>query len=259
MSILEEICLHQQELVNRLKVEVPVSELEKQPGFLRKGSSVKQRFLTSNGPGLITEFKRRSPSIPSINLSADPVEVVTGYEMAGAFAASILTNEKYFGGSAADLQTVRARTELPLLRKDFIVDEYQVYETKAMGADIMLLIAASLSPEQVYDFAKLAKEIGLEVLLELKDESEIAHINSFVDLVGVNNRDLSTFKVDVGMSERVGALIPDEFIKVSESGISDVDVVKRLSNKGFRGFLIGEHFMRQPDPALACYNFIDKL
>jgi len=259
MSLLAEIGRHQQQLVNDLKINTPVSVLERFPEFGRKCVSLKEKFLHQKGPGLITEFKRRSPSIPNINLAANPVEVVTGYEQAGAFAASVLTNEKYFGGNPADLKAVRERSVLPLLRKDFIVDEYQVYETKAMGADIILLIAASLSPTQVKTFAQQAKELGLEVLLELKDETEIDHICPSVDFVGVNNRDLSTFKVDTGMSTRVGKLIPEEFIKVSESGISNPEIVKHLSAEGFNGFLIGEYFMRQEKPGVACKEFIEAL
>ncbi len=255
MNILEEICLHQQSLVDQLKISKPSSGLETHPNFERKINSLKDRF-SKDGNGIIAEFKKRSPSKPAINLSAISTEIVPGYQQSGAFASSILTNAKYFGGSDEDLIAVRKISNLPLLRKEFIVDEYQVLETKAMGADIMLLIAAALPKPKLFALARLAKELELEVLLELKDEEEIEYINPYVDFVGVNNRDLRTFKVDIGSSERLSTRIPNEFIKISESGLSDPETVKHLTTFGFQGFLMGEHFMNQQDPVKACADFV---
>lgn len=255
MNILDEICLHQQQLVDKLKVEKPIAELEKSKYFGRTVSSLKAKFEDKDNYGIIAEFKRRSPSKPEINLNAVATEIVPGYETAGAFASSILTNTKYFGGTDSDLTSVREISSLPLLRKEFIVDEYQVVETKALGADIILLIAAALSKEKVRALSKLAKEVGLEILLELKSLDEVKHINDYVDMVGVNNRDLRSFHVDIATSEVLSLAIPDSCIKISESGISNPDTVKRLTNYGFQGFLMGEHFMTQADPVQACKDF----
>ncbi|MES2629497.1 MAG: indole-3-glycerol phosphate synthase TrpC [Bacteroidota bacterium] len=258
MNILEEICLHQQQLVDQLKVSKPVSILEKSEHFGRTVSSLKKKYEDGK-TGIIAEFKRRSPSKPAINPDAVSTTIVPGYANAGAFASSILTNTKYFGGRDEDLTSVRVLTDLPLLRKEFIVDEYQVYETKAIGADLILLIAAALPVAKVLELSKLAKQVGLEILLELKDENELDYINPYVDFVGVNNRDLRTFTVDVGMSERLSQLIPDDFVKVSESGLSKPETIKHLENYGFRSFLMGEHFMVQTDPVKECANFIGSI
>ncbi len=256
MNILEEICNHQLQLVDELKRHLPITELEQRPAFNAQSISLKEAFLKRNTPGIIAEFKRRSPSVPVINLAANPASVVQAYEKAGAIAASVLTNYKYFGGNDADLLQAKSNSRLPILRKEFIVDEYQVFETKSLGADVMLLIAAALTKEKLLQLAKRAKALGLEVLLEIKDEAELDYINPFVDFIGVNNRDLSTFKVDVAMSEKLAGLIPSEFIKVSESGISNPVVVNNLTNCGYKGFLIGECFMTQINPGEACAQFI---
>lgn len=259
MNILQEICLHQQELVDTLKIEVPVSTLKSSPYYQREVNSLKAKFESTEDSGIIAEFKRRSPSKPEINLDAVAAEIVPGYEKAGAFAVSILTNAKYFGGSNEDITSIRDLCSLPLLRKDFIVDEYQVYETKAIGADIILLIAAAMPKERLEVLAKLAKEIGLEILLELKSLSELKHINRYIDFIGVNNRDLSTFKVDIRASEVLSFAIPTKMIRISESGLSQTETVKRLEDYGYRGFLMGEHFMIQEDPALACATFVNSI
>ncbi len=255
MNVLDEINHHQRKLVDTLKFTKPVVELVETPYFKRKTSSLKDKFA-NEAVGIIAEFKRRSPSQPDINLSADPKIIVPGYAAAGAFGASILTNTKYFGGTEEDLMSVRELTDLPLLRKDFIIDEYQVYETKAMGADVMLLIAASLTREEVYLLSKLAHEIGLEVLLELKSLMEVKHVNKYIDLVGVNNRDLKNFKVDITSSEVLSFAIPGDAVRISESGISKPETIKHLEKYGYQGFLMGEHFMTKPDPVKACADFV---
>lgn len=255
MNILEQICDDQLELVKKLSKERPIEELKKSKYYDREVISLKKKF-GKDAVGIIAEFKRRSPSKPNINLGAVSTEIVPGYEKAGAFASSILTNEKYFGGTESDLTSVRELVNIPLLRKDFIVDPYQVHETKAMGADIILLIAAALGREETYELAKLAKQLGLEVLLELKSLDEIRHVNPYVDLVGVNNRDLSTFEVKISTSEVLSFAIPEGAIRISESGLKDPATVKRLENYGFQGFLMGEHFMDQADPVKACADFV---
>ncbi len=259
MNILEEICQHQQGLVEVLKVEVPLEELMAKPYYSRKCSSLVEKYKHTQGPGVIAEFKRKSPSKPTINLDAKVDQVIAGYDQAGAFACSVLTNTKYFGGSDSDLLNAREITTMPLLRKEFIVDEYQVYETKALGADVMLLIAAAMDKNKLHDLAKLAKLIGLEVLLELKDESELDHINEYCDLVGVNNRNLHDFKVNIVASEKMASKLPEHVIKVSESGIDNPQAVKYLMGFGYRGFLIGENFMKQESPGNACKMFVDQI
>lgn len=259
MTILDEICQHQQKLVDQLKISKPVEELTLSPYFQRKGISLKEKFRTTQGAGIIAEFKRKSPSKSNINLNVNPLDVVTAYEKAGAFACSILTNEKFFGGTDQDVLDVRERLSIPILRKEFILDPYQVYETKALGADVMLLIAAAMSRDTCLELAMLAKSIGLEVFLELRDDEEAGHINPFCDFIGVNNRDLKTFEVDVKVSEAMSRFIPEKNISVSESGISDPETVKHLMNYGFRGFLMGEHFMAQEDPGAACQKFMDSI
>jgi indole-3-glycerol phosphate synthase len=204
--------------------------------------------------GIIAEFKRRSPSKGIIN-NRDSVEAVTkAYAAYGASGISVLTDHDFFGGSLDDLISARDNG-VPLLRKDFTIDEYQVLEAKAYGADVILLIAACLSTQQVKYLAGAAKKLGLEVLLEIHDESELGHICNEIDLVGVNNRNLKTFTVDLENSIRLAEKIGDSFLKVAESGINDVKDIHYLQQHGFKGFLIGEYFMKQQSPALAFKNF----
>jgi indole-3-glycerol phosphate synthase len=256
MSKLDEILAWKKienQLLRKLK---PVSQLEETPFFNRNCISLTKRIKEKNLPGIIAEFKRRSPSRGTINSISEPTAVALGYEEAGALAASILTDERYFGGSLADLRAVREKVQLPLLRKDFIVDEYQVLEAKANGADLILLIASALTTYEISHLAGLAKALGMEVLFEIHDEAELEKLNPDISLVGVNNRSLHSFEVNIENSMRLAEKIPSQFIKVSESGISSVKHIKTLIDSGFVAFLIGESFMQTPDPAAACKELI---
>jgi len=254
MNILEKIIARKSKEVAARKSDVPEQELEKGRYFSRQTLSLRKRLLNDKHTGIIAEYKRRSPSKGIIN-DRDSVEAVTmAYTAYGASGISILTDLEFFGGSLDDLISARDNG-IPLLRKDFMIDEYQITEAKAYGADVILLIAACLSPLRVKQLAQKAKELGLEVLLELHDESELDHICELVDLVGVNNRNLKTFEVDLEHSTRLAEKIGSDFVKVAESGINDVNNIRYLKAHGFQGFLIGEYFMKQKSPMEAFKNF----
>lgn len=259
MNILDKIAAHKREEVELRKEEVPVEMLALLPHFERKCVSMSEN-LKKSSTGIIAEFKRRSPSHPEINLEADAKEITTGYEQAGASALSVLTDEEFFGGSMDDLMLAREAVKLPLLRKDFIIDEYQIYEAKAIGADAILLIAAILDRKEIEDFSGTAKKLGLEVLLEVHNEEELERsIMPGIDMIGVNNRNLKTFEVDLENSKKLAANIPDEFVKISESGINDTAAIKDLQKYGFQGFLIGGNFMATNDPGKSATDFINEL
>lgn len=257
MNILDKIVAQKRLEVAARKKEVPVAQLEKSEAFKRQVLSLKKALASDAGTGIIAEFKRRSPSKGVINDTADVVGVTTAYASNGAAALSVLTDETFFGGSTGDLCKARVNN-IPILRKDFMIDEYQLVEARAMGADVILLIAACLSPDDVKRLAGVAKTLDLEVLLEIHNEEELKHICDECDVVGVNNRDLKTFNVDINTSlrlvERIGSRV-----KISESGISDVKNIELLRSAGFNGFLIGENFMKQDDPAIAFASFVNRL
>lgn len=258
MTILDKIIVQKYLEVGRHKDAVPMHWLLRHPALLRECISFK-RALQASDTGIIAEFKRKSPSKGWIHPGADPLRVVAGYEAGGAAAVSILTDEPFFGGSLGDLARTRPQVRIPLLRKDFIVDAYQILQAKIMGADFILLIAAALSAAEVRDFALLAHDVGLEVLLEIHAEEELEHICEEVDVVGINNRNLKTFVTDVDTSYRLGEQIPSAFLKVSESGISSPGTVCSLREAGFGGFLMGENFMKEADPGGALAAFIQAL
>ncbi len=258
MNILETIIEHKKIEVRSKKLEMSVSNLEKSDFFKRKTLSLKKFLLDETRSGIITEFKRKSPSKGIINDNADVVEITSAYTANGASALSILTDEKFFGGSAHDLIKARVN-EIPILRKDFVIDEYQIAEAKSIGADAILLIAACLSPQQVKTLAKFAKNLQLEVLLELHEEAELAHICDDTEIIGINNRDLKTFEVDIERSLRMAEKIPAGKIKIAESGISSVKNIKLFKEHGFQGFLIGENFMKEKNPAIAFASFVNQL
>ncbi|NDV83580.1 indole-3-glycerol phosphate synthase TrpC [Bacteroides sp. 51] len=208
---------------------------------------------------IIAEFKRRSPSKGWIKQHAKIEEIVPSYKKAGAAALSILTDEKFFGGTLMDLRTARSLVDIPILRKDFIINEYQLYQSKIVGADAILLIAAALEQEKCQELIEKAHQLGLEVLLEIHNESELPYITPQVDMVGINNRNLGTFHTTVDNSFRLAELLPQDTVLVSESGISNPETVKLLSDRGFRGFLIGETFMKTADPGKTLASFIDQL
>ena len=238
---------------------IPISQLEHSVLFERTSYSLSERIRNSSS-GIITEHKRRSPSKPNINLNTSIHEVAQGYEKAGASGMSVLTNTKYFGGSLDDLTLARATTQLPLLRKEFIIDEYQILEAKAYGADAILLIAACLSRNEIKSFSETAQKLGLEVLLEVHNQEELDKaIMPSLNLIGVNNRNLKTFQVSLETSKQLVDQIPNEFVKISESGISDISAVKELKKVGFDGFLMGEHFMKTENPGFSAQQFIQQL
>lgn len=258
MNILEKIIAHKKVEVAQRKEECSVTELEKQRFFSRQTLSLTKSLLDEKKTGIIAEYKRKSPSKGIIN-DRDSVEAVTrAYFGYGASGISVLTDQAFFGGSLDDLMAARDNS-IPLLRKDFMIDEYQILEAKAFGADVILLIAACLSPQEVKTLSAKAKNLGLEVLLELHDESELEHICETVDMVGVNNRNLKTFEVDLEHSVRLAQKIDDRFVKVAESGINDVANIHYLKQHGFKGFLIGEYFMKQESPMMAFKEFTYQL
>ena len=257
MNILDTIIAHKRTEVAERKAETSVSTLEKKELFSRKVLSLKEFLLDDARTGIIAEFKRRSPSKGLINGTADVVKV-TGAYAKHASGLSVLTDGLFFGGATADLVAARVN-QVPILRKDFIIDEYQILEARAMGADVILLIAACLTVAEVKRLATFATQLGLEVLLELHDEEELEHICDETVLVGINNRNLKTFRVDIERSLAMAKRIPDNRVKIAESGISSVDNILLFRNNGFRGFLIGENFMKEPDPAIAFENFVQEL
>ncbi len=256
MNILEQIIETKHAEVLRLRDKVPVPELEKRKLFKRQPLSMTASILSEDKTGIIAEFKRKSPSRGVINDKDTVEEVTTGYFRSGASALSVLTDHDYFGGSAHDLVRARELNPIPLLRKDFVIDEYQLVEARSLGADAILLIAAVLTPARTRELARTAHDLGLQVLLEVHSAEELGHLNEYVDMAGVNNRDLKTFQVDTELSLRLVHEIPDTFVKVSESGISSAIVVKQLRSAGYQGFLIGENFMRAPDPVAAFSDFV---
>ncbi len=260
LTILDQINETKRQEIAISKKLFPQEHLMASPYFGRKCNSLKTALLTEGSSGIIAEFKPKSPSKGIINDKAEVAEVTRGYVLAGVSGLSVLTDEEYFGGSIENLAKARfANPEAPILRKDFMLDPYQVYEAKAHGADVILLIAESLTKELLLELTLKAKELGLEVLIEVHNEEELEKLNPQVDIVGVNNRDLRTFKVDVETSVRLSKLIPSQFVKISESGISDPVAISKLRDAGFRGFLIGETFMKTDNPAKACKEFIQQL
>jgi indole-3-glycerol phosphate synthase len=258
-SILERIVANKHLEVTLRKQLIPVKQLEQSVLFERKSPSLSKR-LKQSASGLITEHKRRSPSKDCINQNLNIQDVAKGYENAGACGMSVLTDMKYFGGSLEDLLTARASCELPLLRKEFIIDPYQITEAKAYGADVILLIATVLSRKEIEHCSILAQELGMEVLLEVNNQEELyKSIMPSLNMVGVNNRNLKTFEVNLEISKTLSALIPDEFVKISESGIRSVSDIKSLQPYGYKGFLIGENFMKTENPGAAAADFINLL
>lgn len=259
MTILESIIYDKRREIELKQSLIPLHQLEKTLLFESKTYSLKQNLLTSTS-GIVAEHKRRSPSKPQMSNTFSVEEVVKGYESAGVCGISILTDTKYFGGAIDDLLLARAAVSLPLLRKDFVISEFQILEAKASGADVILLIAAVLTPKEINIFAKLAKSLGLEVLLEVHNLDELQQsINQNLDFIGVNNRNLKTFEVNLNYSKKLAAYIPDDFLKISESGISTKNDINELKNHGYNGFLIGENFMKTQNPGQAALQFINEI
>lgn len=255
-----------QTIIERKKCEVaalkeitPINTLQKSPYFERECFSLSQRLTSQKQTGIIAEFKRKSPSKGWIAQQADALQITTQYAQQPIAGISILTDKTFFGGNNDDLLQVREQIKIPILRKDFIIDPYQLYEAKAIGADVILLIAAALDPAHVAQLTNTAKALGMEVLLELHNDQELSHINSEIDIVGINNRNLKTFEVDITTSQQLFDKLPTSVAKISESGISTVEKIQRLQQVGFDGFLIGEKFMKTNKPVETLKRFVQKI
>lgn len=258
MNILDTIIAQKKIEVEERKVKIPFAVLEQSAYFKRETLSLKKFLADTSRTGIIAEFKRKSPSKGWINADADAGKITKAYADNGASGLSVLTDEQFFGGSFSDLDKARVN-QIPILRKDFMIDEYQLAEAKSIGADVILLIAANLTVQQAKQLAASAKNLGLEVLLEIHNEEELGHICDEVDIVGVNNRNLKTFEVSIQTSIDLSPKIPRDKFKISESGISDVHTIAELKKHGFKGFLIGENFMKFADPSVAFASFVEQL
>jgi len=259
MNTLEIIVLEKRKQVLADKLACPVERLEQSDHFRRKCFSLKEFLLRKDKSGIITEIKKQSPALGAINPGVNVEKLAIGYEQAGASALSVLTDEKFFGGSNADLVLARENTSCPILRKEFVIDSFQVIEAKSIGADAILLIASILTKDEIVQFTDLAHRLGMEVLLELHAEKELEKVYENVDILGVNNRNLENMQIDLATSRSLVKLIPDRFIKISESGIEDPETVIELKRLGFHGFLIGSNFMKHPEPQKACAEFIQQV
>lgn len=259
MHILDKIIQYKIKEVEVRKEKASLRMLQKKSSFNQSVKSITEH-IQAKETAIIAEFKHKSPSKQNINLAADPTIVSKGYENAGAVGISVLTDAHFFGGSFEDLQTVKKNVSIPVLQKDFIIDPYQIFEAKANGADFILLIAAVLTSKQIADFASLANNLGLEVLVEIHNEEELQKATTeHVNLIGVNNRNLKTFDVNLEHSMQLAEKIPLDFIKISESGISDIETIFTLKSVGFKAFLMGENFMKTPFPAETCKSFINRI
>jgi indole-3-glycerol phosphate synthase len=260
MNILDKIVAHKKKEVEKDKARTSYTQLEESEYFHRETYSFKEFLLAPERTGIIAEFKRKSPSKGIINDGVTVKDVTNDYANAGASACSVLTDYGFFMGRKMDVTRARGAINIPILRKDFMIDEYQVIEAKSLGADIILLIAAILTPAEIKNLAALAKSLNLNVLLEVHNQEELERsIDINLDAIGVNNRNLADFTVSVENSFKLVDHIPNEFMKISESAISDTEIIKQLKQAGFNGFLIGENFMKQSDPGAAMREFVKGL
>ncbi len=259
MHILDTIVKRKQEEVAISKSKVKEHNLLNSAMFERKCYSLSQYITNPALSGIIAEFKRKSPSKPNINLHADIQKITSGYVTAGASALSVLTDVDFFGGSNADLQQAKEINHIPILRKDFVIDSYQILEAKSLGADAILLIAEILTKSEIDELSKVATECGLEVLMEIHTEDQIKKYHERIKSIGVNNRNLKTFTTDVRYSIDIFPQLPSEVIKISESGIDDPNTVVNLKRLGYNGFLIGECFMKTEDPGSTLIDFVHKI
>jgi len=258
MTILDTIVEQKIREVAQRIIETPISILEKSAYFSKPCISLRDTLQDKNKTGIIAEYKRKSPSKGIINAISTVEEVTSAYAENGAAAVSVLTDEIFFGGHLNDLSNA-VQLPIPVLRKDFMIDEYQLFEAKAHGASVILLIAACLKPSDIQRMAKLAHQLGLEVLLEIHGSDELGHICPEVDFVGVNNRNLKSFEVSLDHSIELINKIPKEMLAIAESGIDHPDTIVTLQKAGFSGFLIGERFMRENNPGIAFANFVKNL
>lgn len=260
MTILDEIGAKKKIEVAARKAAITVSSLEKRPLFNSAPRSLTASLTAPGSTGIIAEFKRRSPSKGMLHEGADAALITRAYTEHGAAGLSVLTETAYFSGSDEDLAAARKNTGIPILRKDFIIDEFQIIEARSMGADVILLIAAMLTPAEIISFGKLSQELGMQVLLEVHSREELEKsLNPYLNIVGINNRNLKDFTVSVQTSFELGPLVPVEFAKISESAITDINVLRSLKQAGFNGFLIGETFMKTADPGATFADFVSAM
>jgi len=260
MTILDKIIEHKRKEVSDRKATISIDQLEQAPNYQLNRVSLSTKLKDPNESGIIAEFKRKSPSKGIINDQAEVTTTTIGYQEAGASGLSVLTDSIFFGGSAKDIEQIREQVQIPILRKDFIIDTYQIIEARAMGADVILLIAAVLTKKQLQELAAFAHSLQLEVLMEVHNQEELDRgLNPHIDLVGVNNRNLKDFTVDIQTAMGLASSIPDTFVKVAESGLSDPKEIKVLREYGYKGFLMGQRFMETAQPETACYAFIQSL
>ena len=258
MTILEKIIAYKKQEVLQAKETVSVKELENSALYERKNISLSSQLKRDDLVGIIAEIKRASPSTGPMQAEVDVEKLSSSYIQSGASALSILTDSHFFHGTTQDLITARNVVDSPILRKDFIIDEYQLIKAKSIGADCILLIASCLSPKENQRLAAFAKSLGLEVLLEVHTEEQIhSHVNESINIIGVNNRNLADFTTDIENSKRLYPLLPEHLVKISESGIYSGAQIKELKDCGYDGFLIGGHFMKTKEPALTCKELID--
>lgn len=258
MNILEQIVDYKKKEVEAIRELTPVKRLEQSIFFETTPVSMKKYLKRGDRVGIIAEIKRSSPSTGALKTHIDVEHLSIHYMQAGASALSVLTDGRSFGGSNTDLEIARKNNFCPILRKEFIVDEYQIVEAKSIGADCILLIAACLTPQECNQFAKFAKSLNLEVLLEVTTKEEIAdYVNPYIDLIGVNNRNLKDFTTRISNSIELFEFLPKELVKISESGIHTAEQMIELKKAGFDGFLIGGYFMKHDDPAQACKVLIE--
>lgn len=261
MSVLDEICARKREHISAQKSNVSLDELkarveEQSPprGFIRNIENISQI-----GIALITEVKKASPSKGIIREDFDPVEIAGNYEQAGAACISVLTDEPYFQGKDEYLKQIRKTVNIPLLRKDFMLDEYQTYESRALGADCVLLIMAALDDSQAVDLYELSEQLGMDILVEIHNQQELEKaLKLNPEMIGVNNRNLKTLEVDVQTSFDLVDQMPDGITKIAESGLADYGTLERLKTAGYHGFLVGESLMKQDNIAAATQKLMQK-
>jgi indole-3-glycerol phosphate synthase len=260
MNILDKIIEQKHIEVEQRKEKCPTAELEKSMFFNRTCYSLRKFLLDPSKSGIIAEIKRKSPSRGVINGDVNVEEIGEDYERAGASAISVLTDSEFFGGSSKDLISVRGVVHCPILRKDFIIDEYQIVEAKSIGADIILLIAAALEPARLKALADFAKFLGLEVLMEVHNQDELlSNLHDSIDVIGVNNRNLKDFSENIDISIALAEQIPSRYLKISESSLKSAEIIVKLKAHGYNGFLIGETFMRTEDPGKAMEKLVKEL
>ena len=259
MKILGKIVDAKRAEVAKVKTNVPVSSLEKSEYFRSPARSLQKSLLSREGFGILAEFKKKSPSKGLINAGALPENVCPAYFEAGASAVSVLTNREFFGGSNEDFLKARKACKGVLLRKEFIIDEYQVIESKSLGADAILLIADILTKRELTGLSTLASSLGMEVLFEIHDEKGIEKLPAEAKLTGINSRNLDNFSIDMDIPARIIRLLPETSVKIAESGIHSPEKLMEFRKLGFSGFLIGEMFMKENDPGDSCRRFTQAL